>query len=94
MATHAAAEKPVKATITSTGVKDSFALPVLTQLIAKGKLLRRATPQRKALSPEVDNQELYKDLMQKHDVPLRNPLLDVEGKHVYCSHSHQLTEIC
>ncbi|KAH9885843.1 hypothetical protein C8Q73DRAFT_814547 [Cubamyces lactineus] len=96
MATHAAAEKPVKAMITSTSVKDSFALPILTQLIVKGKLLRRATPQRKALSPEMVNQELYREVMQKNDVPLRNPLLDMEGLDVHADtpveplHTHLL----
>lgn len=79
LATHAAAEKPVKNAITSSGVKDSFAMPVLNQLIAKGKILRRSTPTRKALTPEMVNKELYEELMKKTDVPLRSPLLEMEG---------------
>lgn len=78
-ATHAAGEKPLKTAITNSGVKDSFAMPVLNQLIAKGKILRHATPMRKALSPEAVNKELYDELMKKTDVPLQNPLLDMEG---------------
>ena len=80
MATHAAAEKPLKAAITASGVKDSFATPLLNQLVAKGKILRRSTPARKALSPEMVNKELYDDLMKNTGGPLHNPLLDMDGK--------------
>ncbi|KAI0829952.1 hypothetical protein BC628DRAFT_1314715 [Trametes gibbosa] len=83
IATHTAGEKPLKNAITSSGVKDSFAMPVLNQLIAKGKVLRRATTTRKALSPEMVNKELYQDLMQKTNIPLRSPLLDIEGLNVH-----------
>ncbi|KAI0828596.1 hypothetical protein BC628DRAFT_1428616 [Trametes gibbosa] len=98
IATHAAGEKPLKNAITSSGVKDSFAMPVLNQLIAKGKLLRRATTTRNALSPEMVNKELYMELMKMVDseIPLRSPLLDIEGLDVHCDtpveplHTHLL----
>ncbi|OJT07070.1 hypothetical protein TRAPUB_2102 [Trametes pubescens] len=83
LATHAAGEKPVKNAITASGVKDSFAMPVLNQLIAKGKILRRATTTRKALTPEMVNKELYEELMKKMDVPLCNPLLEMGGLDVH-----------
>ncbi|KAL1938673.1 hypothetical protein VTO73DRAFT_11488 [Trametes versicolor] len=83
MATHASAEKSLKSAITASGVKDSFAMPVLNQLIAKGKILWRSTPARKALTPEMVNKELYDDLMKLTDVPLRSPLLDIEGLDVH-----------
>lgn len=80
IATHAAAEKPLKQEITSSGVKDSFALPTLNFLIARGKQLRKATPHRKALSPEEVNKVLYDELMKKQkSSTLINPLLDLEG---------------
>ncbi|KAI9000497.1 hypothetical protein BD414DRAFT_404535 [Trametes punicea] len=83
MATHAASEKSVKSAITLSGVKDSFAVPVLNQLIAKGKLLRKSTPTRLALSPEAVNKALFEELMQKSSIPLRNPLLDMDGLDVH-----------
>ncbi|KAI0750509.1 hypothetical protein C8Q74DRAFT_1211986 [Fomes fomentarius] len=84
IATHAAAEKPLKQEITSSGVKDSFALPTLNLLIARGKQLRKATPHRKALSPEEVNKVLYDELMKKQkSSTLINPLLDLEGLDVH-----------
>ncbi|KAH9899976.1 hypothetical protein C8Q73DRAFT_754715 [Cubamyces lactineus] len=83
MATHAAAEKPLKAAISASGVKDSFATPLLNLLIAKGKILRRATPTRKALNPELVNKQLYDKLMKNTGKPMCNPLLDMDGLNVH-----------
>ncbi|KAI0755371.1 hypothetical protein C8Q80DRAFT_1266837 [Daedaleopsis nitida] len=83
IATHAAAEKPLKQAITASGVKDSFAMPTLNFLIAKGKQLRKSTSSRKALSPEEINKSLYDELMKRQDAPLINPLLDLEGLDVH-----------
>lgn len=79
-ATHAAAEKPLKEAITTSGVKDSLAMPTLNFLIAKGKTLRRATDMRKALSPEDVNRDLCAELLQKKDDTLVNPLLTMDGE--------------
>ncbi|CDO77550.1 hypothetical protein BN946_scf184912.g49 [Trametes cinnabarina] len=83
-ATHAGAEKRLKQQISSSGVKDSFAMPTMNYLIAKGKLLRKATTTRKALSPEEVNKALFADLMEKKETsPLVNPLLDMPGLDVH-----------
>ena len=79
MATRAAAERPLKEAITTSGVKDSFAMPIINCLLTKGKLLRRATDTRKALSPEDVNGQLFADLMKKKDVTVMNPLLSMPG---------------
>ncbi|KDQ51512.1 hypothetical protein JAAARDRAFT_62411 [Jaapia argillacea MUCL 33604] len=75
MATHAAAEKPLKEVMTSSGVKDSLAMPTISRLIAIGKLLRRSTPQHKALSPEGVAQQLHEEFMKRKDLTMINPLL-------------------
>ncbi|KAI0369657.1 hypothetical protein BV20DRAFT_945672 [Pilatotrama ljubarskyi] len=82
-ATHAAAEKPLKNAITSSGTKDSLAMPTINRLLALGKAFRRATPERKALTPEAVNKELHKELLKKRDVPLINPLLKMDGLDVH-----------
>ncbi|EJF61701.1 hypothetical protein BD309DRAFT_824959, partial [Dichomitus squalens] len=82
-ATHAAAEKPLKEAITSSGAKDSLALPMINRLIALGKILRRSTPERKALTPEDVNRELSAELLRHEGVTLMNPLLDMEGVNVH-----------
>ncbi len=79
MATRAAAEKPLKEAITQSGVKDSFAMPIINRLVTKGKLLRKATPARKALTPEDVNARLFADLMMKKDATVMNPLLTMHG---------------
>ncbi|TBU53792.1 hypothetical protein BD310DRAFT_951832 [Dichomitus squalens] len=83
LATHAAAEKPLKEAITASGIKDSLAMPMINRLIALGKILRRSTPTRKALSPEEVNNELYNELLKKKDTNLINPLLRMEGLDVH-----------
>ncbi|RDX41695.1 hypothetical protein OH76DRAFT_1364090, partial [Lentinus brumalis] len=83
MATRAAAEKPLKEAITTSGVKDSFAMPIINRLLTKGKLLRKATAARKGLSPEDVNAQLYADLMRKKDVTVMNPLLSMSGFDVH-----------
>ncbi len=80
VATHAAAEKPLKNTITTTGVKDSLAMPTLNFLVAKGKLLRRVTDTRSALTPEEVNKQLSDELLKRGDAALFNPLLTMDGK--------------
>ncbi|EJF57509.1 hypothetical protein DICSQDRAFT_69263, partial [Dichomitus squalens LYAD-421 SS1] len=82
-ATHAAAEKPLKEAITSSGAKDSLALPMINRLIALGKILRKSTPERKALSPEDVNQELSAELLRHEGVTLINPLLDMQGLNIH-----------
>ena len=93
MATHAAAEKPLKAAISASGVKDSFATPLLNLLIAKGKILRRATPTRKALNPELVNKQLYDELMKNTGKPMCNPLLDMDGVFVFPLRSYRNSRI-
>ncbi|KAI0689246.1 hypothetical protein C8T65DRAFT_731047 [Cerioporus squamosus] len=83
MATRAAAEKPLKEMITTTGVKDSFAMPIINRLLTKGKLLRKTTSARKGLSPEDVNAQLYADLMRKKDLTVMNPLLLMPGFNVH-----------
>ena len=80
MATHAAAERPLKQAITSTGTKDTLAMPVINRLIAIGKLLRRSTPDRKALPPEEVNKQLHDELLKKKDSTIMNPLLSIDGE--------------
>ena len=80
MATHAAAERPLKQAITSTGTKDTLAMPVINRLIAIGKLLRRSTAERKALPPEEVNKQLHDKLLKRKDNTLMNPLLSIDGE--------------
>ncbi|KAH9920588.1 uncharacterized protein B0H18DRAFT_936500 [Fomitopsis serialis] len=82
-ATHAAADKALKESISSSGVKDSFAMPVINRLVAIGKALRKSTPQRKALSPEAVNKHLYEELLKRKDLTVINPLLRMEGFDVH-----------
>ncbi|TFK45608.1 hypothetical protein OE88DRAFT_1715312 [Heliocybe sulcata] len=83
MATHAAAEKPLKDAMTATGVKDSFATPLINRLIAMGKTLRRSTEDRAALTPEEVNALLTEELMKHKNAPVVNPLLTLKGFDVH-----------
>ncbi|EPQ49937.1 hypothetical protein GLOTRDRAFT_97310, partial [Gloeophyllum trabeum ATCC 11539] len=80
MATHAAAEKPIKEAVSSSGVKDSFATPIISRLIQTGKVLRKSNEQRKAVSPEEVNRILTEELKKHKDRPMMNPLLQLDGK--------------
>lgn len=79
LATHAAAEKPLKTAITASGVKDMFVTPLLNHLISLSKSLRRSTPQRKALPAQAVNQVLHAELLKHVNGPLMNPLLQMKG---------------
>ncbi|KAH9831856.1 uncharacterized protein C8Q71DRAFT_798855 [Rhodofomes roseus] len=83
MATHAAADKRLKDAISTSGVKDSFAMPIINRLVAIGKALRRSTPTRKAVSPEEVNKHLTEELLKKKDTTTMNPLLRMEGFDVH-----------
>ena len=84
MATHASAEKPLKEAVTASGVKDSFATPIINRLVAAGKSLRRATPSHPALSRDQVHQVLLAELAKCRDnMPVMNPLLDMPGFDVH-----------
>ncbi|TBU51623.1 hypothetical protein BD310DRAFT_791607, partial [Dichomitus squalens] len=82
-ATHAAAQKPLREAITSTGTKDSLALPTINRLIALGKILRKSNTDRKAFTPEEVNRELSAELLRNKHVTMVNPLLDMKGLEVH-----------
>lgn len=79
MATHAAATKPLQDAATTTGVKDSLAMPTITRLLAIGKALRRSTPLRKATSIPETEKLLRDELHKMKDRKLINPLFDIPG---------------
>ncbi len=79
LATHASAEKPVKEAMTASGVKYSFAISIINDLIAAGKVLRKSTPTQKVLSAEVVNQLLTEEIKKYKDSPVMNPLLEMPG---------------
>ncbi|THG93127.1 hypothetical protein EW026_g8024, partial [Hermanssonia centrifuga] len=83
LATHASAKKPVKEAMTASGVKDSFAISIINDLIAAGKVLRKSTPTQKALSAEVVNQLLTKEIKKYKDSPVMNPLLEMPAFDVH-----------
>ncbi|TFK51166.1 hypothetical protein OE88DRAFT_1735116 [Heliocybe sulcata] len=83
MATRAGAEKGLKDAVTSTGVKDSFATPIISRLIQLGKVMQRGTDLRKALSPEDVNAILTDELKKYKDLPTMNPLLLLDGFDVH-----------
>ncbi|KII92050.1 hypothetical protein PLICRDRAFT_103500 [Plicaturopsis crispa FD-325 SS-3] len=79
MATHAAADGPLKESISATATKDSFAMPIITKLVKLGKALRKSTAIRSALSPEVVNEMLTAELIKHKDSPIVNPLFESPG---------------
>ncbi len=66
--------------MTASGVKDSFAISIIHKLIAMGKVLRRSTVARKALSPDDVNSLLTDELKKYQGKPIMNPLLDMPGE--------------
>lgn len=84
--TKAASEKTVKEAVTTSGVKDSFATPVIAKLIKMGKALRRVAPGRKALTKEEVNKVLTEELKKGgDDANFINPLLGIPGMHLFQS---------
>ena len=77
MATSPGAEKHVRDAITKSGVKDSFAMPIIEALISAGKKLRmQRIPHDEIVS------QLSHDLEQKmNSHTLLNPLLLLDGTH-------------
>ncbi|KAI0644697.1 hypothetical protein C8Q79DRAFT_912903 [Trametes meyenii] len=82
-ATHAAAEKPLRDAITKSGIKDSLSMPIINRLVALGKVFRRSTPDRKAMTPEQVNQKLHAELLKNPEGMAMNPLLNMEGLDVH-----------
>lgn len=79
MAMKAAAAGPLKKSMTSSGVKDSLAAPVISRLLRIGKTLRRGTEERKAVPVADVNQILEEELRKFDEEKLLNPLLSVLG---------------
>ncbi|KZP07064.1 hypothetical protein FIBSPDRAFT_914578 [Athelia psychrophila] len=79
MATKAAAAGPLKKSMTSSGVKDSLAAPVISRLLRIGKTLRRGTEERKAVPVADVNRVLEEELRKFDQEKLVNPLLSVIG---------------
>ncbi|KAI0363005.1 hypothetical protein BV20DRAFT_984071 [Pilatotrama ljubarskyi] len=74
---------PLLNAITMSGTKDTLAMPTINRLLALGKAFRRATPERKALTPEEVNRELHKELLKRRDDSITNPLLKMDGLDVH-----------